>query len=237
MVKHITRTTKEEEELKKHYNQNVDAADEWSHITGAGSKIEAADAMAITDRSIFFSNKTQPQTKQEMVQEKVEEFKDNMSNTHQYQKFVNTLLQEKVKNMKKMLDDDKRFAQEMSCFQDPQKTRSDLEKVNPKYISESDATSLINNLESECDKMKMRLEHEQSVINKTKTQLQEKQQQISQLKEELKYIAQKQKKPEEQVDPISTIKHELRKLGISDDSGNISKALELLSKKMQKPEN
>lgn len=234
MVKHITRTTKEEEDLKKRYNQDVDAADEWSHITGVGTKIEAADPLAISDRSIFFSSKTQPQTKQELVQEKSEEFKDNMSNTHQYQKFVNTLLQEKVKNMKKLLDDDKRFAQEMSCFQDPQKSRSDLEKVNPKYISEHEATSLITNLESECDKMKMRLDHEQSVIDKTKTQLQEKQQQIAQLKEELKYITQRQKRPESS-DPITTIKYELRKLGINDDSGNIAKALELLSKKMQKP--
>lgn len=234
MVKHITRTSKEDDDLKKHYNQNVDAADEWSHITGVGTKIEAADPLAISDRSIFFSSKAQPQTKQEMVQEKSEEFKDNMSNTHQYQKFVNTLLQEKVKNMKKMLDDDKRFKQEMSCFQDPQKSRAELNHVNPKYISESEATSLLCNLESECDKMKMRLEHEQSVIDKTKAQLQEKQQQMAQLREEIKYISQRQKKPTEQSDPISTIKYELRKLGINDDSGNIAKALDLLSKKMQK---
>jgi len=236
LVKHITRTTKEEEDLKKHYNQDVDASDEWSHITGVGTKIEAADPMAISDRSIFFSSKTQPQTKQEMVQEKSEEFKDNISNTHQYQKFVNTLLQEKVKNMKKLLDDNKRFAEEMSCFQDPQKSRAELEKVNPKYISESDARSLLVNLESECDKMRMRLEHEQAVIDKTKAQLQEKQQQIAQLKEEIKYITQKQKKQVEAPDPISTIKYELRKLGINDDSGNIAKALDLLAKKMQKQE-
>jgi hypothetical protein len=101
LVKHIGRVSKEDEDLKKHYNQNTDAADEWSHITGVGSKIEVHDAMAVSDRSIFFSNKPQFQTKQEIVKEQSEIFKDDMNNTHQYQKFVNTLLQEKVKMLKK----------------------------------------------------------------------------------------------------------------------------------------
>lgn len=231
MVKHISRVSKEEE-LKKHYNQNTDAADEWSHITGVGSKIDSHDAMDVTDRAIFFSNKPQPQTKQEIVQEKSNEFKENMSNTHQYQKFVNVLLQEKVKNVKKMLDAEKKFAEEMSFFQDTSKTRPDLEKINPKYIKASDATALVQNLEEDYAKMQMRLEHEQSVIEKTKNQLQTKRQQIEYLKEELSYISQKQKKEQIPDDPILTIKYELKKLGINDDSGSISKALELLSKKI-----
>ncbi len=232
MVKHINRVSKEEEDLKKHYNQNTDAADEWSHITGVGSKIEARDAMDVSDRSIFFSNKPQFQTKQEIVQEKSNEFKEDMSNTHQYQKFVNVLLQEKVKNVKKMLDAEKKFAEEMSFFQDTIKVRPELEKINPKYIKESDATTLVENLEEDCAKMQMRLEHEQSVIEKTKNRLQTKRQQIEQLKDELSYISQKQKKEQIPDDPILTIKYELKKLGISDDSGSITKALESLSKKI-----
>ncbi len=231
MAKHISRVSKDED-LKKHYNQNVDAADEWSHITGVGSKIDSHDALDVVDRAIFFSNKPQLQTKQEIVQEQSEIFKDDISNTHQYQKFVNTLLQEKVKNVKKMLDNEKRFAEEMSFFQNAAKPRSELDKINPKYIKESDAISLIQNLEDDYAKMQMKLEHEQSVIEKTKNELHLKRQQIEQLKEELSYITQKQKKEEIQDDPILTIKHELKKLGIKDDSGSITKALESLSKKM-----
>ncbi len=231
MAKHISRVSKDED-LKKHYNQNVDAADEWSHITGVGSKIDSHDALDVVDRAIFFSNKPQLQTKQEIVQEQSEIFKDDISNTHQYQKFVNTLLQEKVKNVKKMLDNEKRFAEEMSFFQNATKPRSELDKINPKYIKESDAISLIQNLEGDYAKMQMKLEHEQSVIEKTKNELHLKRQQIEQLKEELSYITQKQKKEEIQDDPILTIKHELKKLGIKDDSGSITKALESLSKKM-----
>ncbi len=231
MAKHISRVSKDED-LKKHYNQNVDAADEWSHITGVGSKIDSHDALDVVDRAIFFSNKPQLQTKQEIVQEQSEIFKDDISNTHQYQKFVNTLLQEKVKNIKKMLDNEKRFAEEMSFFQNATKPRSELDKINPKYIKESDAISLIQNLEDDYAKMQMKLEHEQSVIEKTKNELHLKRQQIEQLKEELSYITQKQKKEEIQDDPILTIKHELKKLGIKDDSGSITKALESLSKKM-----
>jgi hypothetical protein len=229
LAKHINRVSKEEDDLKKHYNQNVAAEDEWSHITGVGTKIEVRDALDVSDRSIFFSSKTQPQTKQEVVQEKSEEIKDDISNTHQYQKFVNVLLQERVKDLKKMLDNEKRFAEEMSFFQDTAKSKPELNKLNPKYIRESDAVTLIKNLESECDAMKMRLEHEQRVIEKTKAELQAKRQQIEQLKEELNYITKKQ--PKEPDDPILAIKHELKKLGINDESGNIAKALESLSKK------
>ena len=236
MVKHITRVSKEEEELKKRYNKNEDAADEWSHITGVGSKIESHDAMDVTDRAIFFSNKPQFQTRQEIVQEKSNEFKDNMNNTHQYQKFVNVLLQEKVKNIKKMLDAEKKFAEEMSFFQDTTKAKPELDKINPKYIKESDAATLVKNIEDDCAKMQMRLEHEQSVIEKTKSELLAKRQQIEQLKEELSYISQKQKKPEVPDDPILTIKHELKKLGITDDSGKITQALSSLASKVKQAE-
>lgn len=233
MVKHINRVSKEEEELKKHYNQNVDAADEWSHITGVGSKIEARDAMDVTDRSIFFSNKSKPQTKQEIVQEKAEEFKDNISNTHQYQKFVNVLLQERVKDLKKMLDNEKRFAEEMSFFQDTKKDRVELDKVNPKYVTKNDAQLLVDSLESECKIMQEKLDHEQSVIQKTRSELEAKRQQISQLKEELHYLGEKQQKQEQPVDPILTLKHELKKLGISDNTGKIAQALDLLQNKVK----
>lgn len=236
MVKHINRISKEEEELKKHYHQDTDAADEWSHITGVGSKIEAHDAMDVTSRSITFSNKLRPQTKQEIVQEKSEEIKDKISNTHQYQKFVNVLLQERVKDLKKMLDNEKKFAEEMGFFQDPKKDKTELNRVNPKYVTQNDAKIIVDNLESEYQTMKERLDHEQSRIQKTKIDLEAKKQQIEQLKEEMQYLNQKQQKQEPQTDPILVLKHELKKLGIEDNSGKIAKALEMLQKKVNTTE-
>jgi hypothetical protein len=228
LAKHIGRIQKDEE--KKHFHQDVSAEDEWSHITGTGPKIDIQDPLAVSDRSIFFSKNKQYSTRQEIVKEKSEEFKDDINNTNQYQKFVNVLLKEKTNHIKKMLDREKQFAEELSCFQDTTKTRVDLDKVNPKYITENDTKSLVDSLESEYDTMNERLEHERIVIEKTRNELQLKRQQIDQLKEELKFIVQKQRKQEID-DPVLTIKHELKKLGIKDDAGKIAEALKSLSNK------
>jgi len=230
LTKHINRVSKDAQKPSR----EVAAEDEWSHITGVGSKIEAADAMDVTDRAIFFSSKQIPTTKQELVQEKSEEIKDQMSNTNQYMRFANVLLRQRADDLKKMLEKEKKFADELNCFQDAPKSRFELESLNPKYIGESDAKSLINNLELEYNKMKEKLEYEQSIIEKTKSELVVKKQQIDQLKEELTFIIQKQKKEVEIDDPVQILKHELRKLGVSDDAGNIAKALQMLANKLNK---
>ncbi len=230
LAKHINRITNNEDEVKKKYNQNVSAEDEWSHITGVGSKIEAADPMNVSDRTIFFSNKTKPVTKQEIVQEKTEEMKDQMSNTNQYMKFVNVLLKQKTENIKKILEQEKRFAEELNCFQDTPKSRHELENLNSKYVGEKDIRTVLSNLEVEYGKIKEKFEYQQSLIEKTKNQLLAKMQQIEAVREELKYVEQKQ--TAKQVDdPLLTIKMELKKMGINDESGKISKALQMLANK------
>ncbi|MEW6588898.1 MAG: hypothetical protein AB1299_07020 [Thermoproteota archaeon] len=228
LVKHINRVTKDGAD--KHYNKDVSAEDEWSHITEIGPKIEIQDPLEVSQRSIFFSKDKQNATRQEIVQEKSEQIKDQINNTNQYQKFVNVLLKERMNELKKVMENQKRFAEELNCFQETPKNRMELEQLNPKYITEEDTKSLIGTLESEYQKVQQRLEHEQSVIEKTKNELQLKRQQIDQLKEELKFIAQKQQR-HEIIDPVLTIKNELKKLGISDETGNIAKALELLANK------
>lgn len=230
MVKHINRVSNNDE-IKKKYHQNVSAEDEWSHITGVGTKIEAADPMNVSDRTIFFSNKTKPTTKQELVQEKTEEIKDQMSNTNQYMKFVNVLLKQKTENLKKILEQEKRFAEELNCFQDTPKSKHDLEQLNPKYIGEKDMKTILANLEAEYGKIKEKFEYEQSLMEKTKGQLIAKMQQIEAVREELKFVSQKQAKSQQIHDPLTTIKLELKKMGINDESGKISKALQMLANK------
>jgi hypothetical protein len=229
LVKHIGRLTKDDDSAKRQDDDSESKA-----ITEIGPHIDIQDPFDIKDRTIFFSNKLMPQTKQEIVQEKSRALKDQLDNTNQYQKIVNTGLKERMGDLKKMLDKERRFNEELNCFQETTKTRYELEKVNPKYISESDTKSLIVNLESEYEKMKEKFEYEMSKIEKTKIDLQTKKQQIDQLKEEMKFIVKKEKKEEQIDDPVSTLKHELKKLGIQDDSGKISEALKLLSNKMSR---
>ncbi len=228
MVKHIGRLTKDSESLK---NED-DSDDGLSVITELGPKIEIQDPLEVKDRTIFFSNKEIPRTKQEIVQEKADAIKDQLNTTNQYQKFVNVVLKERMGDIKKILDKEKRFSEELNCFQDTTKTRQDLEKVNSKYITESDTKALLDNLETEYNKMKERFDYEVSRIEKTKTELQAKRQQIETLKEEMKFIVKKENKQEVIDDPVLTLRHELKKLGVGDDSGKITEALRMLSKKM-----
>ncbi|MEO9310477.1 MAG: hypothetical protein ABI337_09350 [Nitrososphaera sp.] len=230
LVKHINRMQKDEAD--KHYNKDVTAEDEWSHITEIGPKIEIQDPLEVSQRSIFFSKEKQNSTKQEIVQEKSEQVKDQINNTNQYQKFVNVLLNERINELKKVIEKQKRFTDELNCFQETPKNRVDLEHLNPKYITEEDTKSLIGALESEYRKVEERLEHEQSLIEKTKNELQLKRQQIDQLKDELKFISQKQQRHEID-DPVLVIKRELKKLGIDDGSGKIAEALNALANKIK----
>ena len=137
-------------------------------------------------------------------------------------------------DVKKLLDKHKRFDDELNCFQETTKSRADLEKVNPKYVSEHETKSIIANLETEYEKMKERFDFEKSKIEKTKAELEAKKQQIEMLGEEMKFIVKKEKKEESLEDPVSALKNELRKLGIQDDSGKISEALKTLTEKMNK---
>jgi hypothetical protein len=87
-------------------------------------------------------------------------------------------------------------------------------------------------LESEYQKTKEQLDYEVAKVEKTKGELETKKQQIEALKEEMKFIVKKGKKAEKIDDPVLTLKHELKKLGVSDDSGKITDALKLLSQKL-----
>lgn len=228
MAKFINRISKDDNLEKK---LDVDDSDEEaSHVTELGPRIDIQDPLEVKDRTIFFSKEEQPKTKLEIVQEKSTALKDQVNNTNQYQKFVNVVLKERMSDLKKVLDQQKRFSEELSCFQDSEKTRQELEQVNPKYISEDETKSLIHNLELECQKLKEQFEYETLRAEKIKNELETKKQQIELLKEEMKFIAKKE--PKEVVDPVLTLKHELKKLEINDDAGKISEALRMLSKKM-----
>lgn len=213
MVKHISRITKDEQPGHK---QSTSAEDEWAHITGVGSKIEVHDAEAVTDRSIFFSKQPQILSKSEEVLQISKDFHDQILDTNQYQKFVNATLNQKMANVKSLLEKEKKFADELNCFREAPKSRTELEKINPKRITESDIRTLITNLEADYNKLNEKLEHEQNVVEKTKNEMIGTKRQIISLKEEMEFIIKNQQSVEI-TDPALLIKQELKRLGISDE--------------------
>jgi chromosome segregation ATPase len=223
--KHLNRISEEEKAAGGH---SKDSDDEWAHITGVGSKIEAIDPLAVTDRSIIFGKDIIPSTKEESVKEKTDQFKDQMGNTTQYLKFVNAHLTAKMEKIDKIKEQEKKFKEEIESLQGNNiKPRSELDKINYKHITENDTKSLFTHMESELGQIKEKLTHQESQVEKTKSELQQKEEQLKHLQEE---IVQKNKikttTPVE--DPVAIIREELAKLGIV-DSGKIENALSALS--------
>lgn len=228
--KHINKITKEQEELKKHYNQNTSSDDEWSHITGAGTKIEAVDPMAVTDRMIIFGKDRGQVTKEEVIKEKSEEFMDQINNTNQYLKFVNAHLVEKKNKINRLKEAEKRFKEELESLQTSNivKPRDELEKINCKYITEGDKKSLLIHLESEQNQLKEKMAYHMTQVEKARHEISKKEEQIQYLKQEIENTVNQQPK---NLDPLKVIEQEIARLGIDDPK--IREAIELLSKKIQ----
>ncbi len=222
--KHLNRISEEERASREHSKED----DEWSHITNVGSKIEVIDPLSVTNRSIIFGNDVAPSTKEEIVKEKTDEFKDQMGNTTQYLKFVNAHLVAKKEKLDKIKEREKKFKEEIESLQgDTVKPRAELDKVNYKYITENDTKSLIIHMKSELEQIKEKITHQESQIEKTRTEMRQKEEQLKHLQEE---IAEKNKeKSSAPEDPLSVIREELAKLGISGDSGKLASALNALS--------
>ncbi len=225
--KHINRLTKEEENLKKHYNQNTSAEDEWSHITESGPKLEIADALEVTARSIKFGKERSYSTNEEAVQDKAERFKDDMSNTNQYLKFVNAHLAAKKTKIERLKQDEQRFKEEVESLQNFQiKPRIDLDKINYKKITENDTNSLLVHLQSERDSTLEKIAHHQMQLEREKQTLKEKEDQIVEIKKEIEILNKKKEMP--QIDPIEIIRAELVRLGINNDAAKILGAVNSL---------
>ena len=235
--KHINRMTKAEEETKKHYNQDVSAEDEWAHITETGPKLEILDPLAVTARSISFGREKSFATKEEAVQDKSERFKDDMSNTNQYLKFVNAHLAEKKAKIEKLKADEQRFREEMESLQNfTVKPRIDLDKVQYKKITQNDTDSLLTHLQSEREATLEKIAYHQTQIERAKQELKQKDSQITEVKKEVEIL--NKKKQTHEPDPIDVIRAELARLGISDDAAKILGAVNSLEElvKSKKPQ-
>ena len=221
-----------EKYLNRRDNDSDDDDDESKQVAGSGHSLEDTtdqiDPMHVVSRSIVFGKEIQNMPKDEMVKKKSQKFRDQMNNTNQYLKFINAHLEVNKSKVAKLKEAERRFNEEMAFLQDtPMKPRSELDKVNYKYITENDTKSLLTHLESERLVLAEKLSHQEEQVEKTRYEIKQKDEQISQIKAELGNRF--RKPPEENVDPIKVIKEELAKLGIKDDSAKILDAVNSLS--------
>lgn len=218
--------------VEKHINRkDDDDDDEQSHITERRvelESIEEIDPMDVKARTIVFGKEVSNATKDEVVKQKSEKFKDQMNNTNQYLKFINAHLAVNKSKWEKLKEAEKKFDEEIAALQNDQiKPRAELDKVNYKYITESDTKSLFSHLETELNALREKLVHQEQQTEKTRQQIQQKEEQLIQIKNEMDTRFKKSAPVNE--DPISVIKEELAKLGIKDDSARILDAVNSLS--------
>ncbi len=228
--KHINRLTEEEKKRQE-------SDDEWSHITEGGPKLEIVDPLAVSARTIRFGKDQNYATTEEAVRDKSERFKDDISNTNQYLKFVNAHLSAKKSKIEKLKQDEKRFNEELESLQNFQvKPRADLDKLNYKKITEKDTESLLTHLQSEREILQAKIAHQQSQLEKAQQELEQKDSQISEVKSEIEMLN-KKKASAPQTNPLEVIREELTRLGISDESARILGAVnsleELIKSKAQ----
>jgi hypothetical protein len=224
VAKHIHRIPKDEPQ-KKQDTPDLSDYEEWKFVAGIEPRPESLDPLLVKERTIAFSNKSKKTTKEERVKEKSDEFRDQVTNTDQYFRFANGIIKEKLNKLRHLKENDKKFFDELGNLQNKIKTKAEIDKLNPKYLTSHDAKALIMYLEEDYEKMKDKLLYQELIVQKTKDMIATKRKEISQIKEMLKEIIQRRPKQDEITDPIAVLKEELRKAGV-DEKHRIFKVID-----------
>lgn len=211
--------------------KNDDEDDEERHITEHSLHLEDSigsyDPMDVKARTIVFSKELADGSKDQVVKQKSEKFKDQINNTNQYLKFINAHLEENKVKVAKIKEAERRFREEIEFLQNnPFKPREELDKINYKYITENDTKALLAHLENERNAIWEKLKHQEQQIEKTRQELRQKDEQLLQIQKEHEAIVKKHATSAD--DPIAIIKEELVKLGITDNSAKILGAVNSL---------
>lgn len=218
---------------EKHINRkkrNLSSEDEWSHISGVGEKIEAADVLDIQDRTITFKNEyDEPSTNFELYEEEKKSVKDHVGNTAQYLKFINESMKEKMRKLEKIYENQKKFQEVIDSLRGPDsKSKSELDLLRYKDIKSQDVIQAVKHLEAERDTIRVKMEHYASLVSHSQIELIEKDKQIAELKAESEILSRREgisKKLEPEVDPVMVIKNKLKELGIDKNSEEFKKVL------------
>ncbi len=205
----------------------VSAEDEWANIGGdikdvetkIETKIEAADAMDVLDRSITFGDKEErgPKTGLEIVREEARNAMDAAGNTGQYIRFVNKHIEKQKEEIEKIKKIQEKFDHEIDLLQS---NRSKIESIHKKLSPNQDVktiTETMHQLLLEKGITKSKLDTLKNEITSVEDELQFQEKQIEDVSEQLKnknMIFEKEKKQQ--------IKNELdslmKKYGVSNVS-------------------
>jgi uncharacterized membrane protein YgaE (UPF0421/DUF939 family) len=220
VAKHIQRIPKDE---PKKESRDLDL-EEWKFVPDIEPRPESLDPLLAKERTITFSSKTNKATKEEILREKSEELKDQVSNTDQYFRFANGLIRKKLNRLINLRENEKKIARDLNHLQNKIKSRAELDSLDPKYITAEDANTLIMRLEEEFERMKDKLLYQELIVQKTKDEIATRRKQIQQVKDKLKQ-AQKIPKTQEIANPIEVLRYELKKAGI-DEKNSIFRLLD-----------
>lgn len=213
LTKHIDKTKKDSDNSK-----DGDPKDEGrGRGTVKEEKPSSQDPMDLQDRIITFTNRFSNFSKADIVREKSKRFKDQMKNTDQYFRFANGAIREKMERLERLKEDHKRFQNTVDDLQNRIKSRFELDGINPKYITPGEAKSLVFHLDEEFERLKDKLLYQELIVQKTKDEIARKRKQIQQIKEDLRDLLHNKPTPV-QNDPITILKIELRKAGVSEAS-------------------
>ena len=205
----------------------VSAEDEWANIGGdikevetkIETKIEAADAMDVLDRSITFGAKEErgPKTGLEIVREEARNAMDAAGNTGQYIRFVNKHIEKQKEEIEKIKKIQEKFDHEIDLLQS---NRSKIESIHKKLSPNQDVktiTETMHQLLLEKGITKSKLDTLKNEITSVEDELQYQEKQIEDVSEQLKnknLIFEKEKKQQIQKELESLMK----KYGVSNVS-------------------
>ncbi len=174
----------------------VSAEDEWADIGGdikevetkIETKIEAADAMDVVDRSITFGDKEEsgPKTGIELVKEEARNAMDAAGNTGQYIRFVNKHIEKQKEEIEKIKKIQEKFDHEIDLLQS---NRSKIESIHKKLTTNQDVktiTETMHQLLLEKGITKSKLDTLKNEITSVEDELQHQEKQIEDVSGQLK---------------------------------------------------
>lgn len=223
--KFINKETKKGLDAKK----EVEAEDEWAHLTGAEeeevetkieTKIEAADAMDVLDRSITFGDEQQegPKTAYDMIKEEARNAMDAAGNTGQYIRFVNRHIDNQRREIDKIKQIQEKFDHEIDLLQS---NRSKIDSINKKLTPKHDVKTITESLHQlllEKGITKSKLDTLKNEIVSVEDELKQQEEQIEEASEDLKkknILIEKSQSEEKMKDELESF---MKKFGIKDVS-------------------
>ncbi len=177
--------------------KDVEAEDEWAHLAGGDdeaietkieTKIEAADAMEVLDRSVTFGDEQQTghRTPYDSVKEETRNAMDAAGNTGQYIRFVNKHIDKQKREIDKIKKIQEKFDHEIDLLQS---NRSKIESINKKLSPKNDVKTITESLHQlllEKGITKSKLDTLKNEIVSVEDELKQQEDQIEQASEHLK---------------------------------------------------